>query len=358
MKARQWYSFKAKADDAVAELFIYDQIGRSYFNDDAVSAKQFVDDLAALPQSVSKIVVHVNSPGGDAFEAIAIANALREQASNGRTVETIVDGLAASAASIVMMAGSTVSMADNALFMVHNPYMLAMGNAADMRRSADVLDSVRNSIIATYRWKSSLSAEDIGALMDNETWMDADTAITNGFATNKVEGLRAAANINPDALAKLKIPEKFKARVDALLQKPTPEQPVPVAASADDVLAAVDVAGLSAAFARELVKAALPIDQVSERIATAKTERTQREARAADITALCATAKQPELAAGYINGAMSLADVKAHLVVITAKQDKVEIDAGLSPGHGTALKAKLNAADIYAARNRPTKHKE
>src|SRR5262245_51437251 len=95
---REWYRIKAAAD--VAHLSIFDEIGRSFFNDDAVTARQFIAELEALPESVRTIVVHINSGGGDVFDAVAIANALRQQAqAKNRAVHTVVEGLAASAAS-------------------------------------------------------------------------------------------------------------------------------------------------------------------------------------------------------------------------------------------------------------------
>jgi ATP-dependent Clp protease protease subunit len=115
------------------------------------------------------------------------------------------------------MAGSKIHIADNALVMVHHPYTISVGNAAEMRKMADTLDQIAEAIIATYRWHSELSEDEIRQLMDAETWMDADTAIANGFATEKVEGLQVAASIDARAMAKFKVPAEFKARVDALL---------------------------------------------------------------------------------------------------------------------------------------------
>src|SRR5690606_18599525 len=126
----------------------------------------------------------------------------------------VIDGLAASAASIIAMAGQRVRMADNALLMIHNPWTVGIGNAAEMRKTAETLDTGRDTIIATYRWHATLDEKDIADLMDAETWMEADEAIGWGFATEKVEGLKAAASLRPQAIAKLEIPEKYRARVE------------------------------------------------------------------------------------------------------------------------------------------------
>jgi ATP-dependent protease ClpP protease subunit len=364
MKPRQWYRFENQADDAaIAEIHIIDFIGdwfddmmnRSYNESIGVTARAFVEALANLPDSVQTIRVHINSPGGDIQGGVNIANALREQqTSKGRTVETIVDGMAASIASAIAMAGSRVVMADNALLMVHNPWTLAIGDAGEMRKTADVLDAMRAQIVATYQWHSPLDAEALIALMDAETWMDADEAIANGFATEKVEGLKAAASIDPRAVAKLAVPEKFKARVEALLAKPTPAPAPPTAAAATDVLRLCRE-GECLDLAEGFITAKATVEDVTAQIATTKATKAQASARATEITALCATAHLPELATGYIAGAMPLDAIRAHLTTLTAKLDRIEIDGGLDPDHGTTPKARIDTAAIYAARNRTAK---
>ncbi len=363
--ARQWYRFEmAAADPAVADIHIIDFIGdwidelinEIYSIKATLTAKAFVDLLSKLPDAVKTIRVHINSPGGDVFAAVNIANALREQqTSKARAVETIVEGLAASAASIIMMAGQKVTMADNALVMVHNPWTIAVGNSADMRKSADTLDTIRKAIVATYQWHSSLKDAEIIALMDAETWMSADEAIANGLATEKVSGLKAAASIDLRSFATLKVPDQFKARCQELVKK---DPPAPAAASAIDVLTAVEAAGLGTACARDLVAAALPIDQVNARIATASAARAQAATRATEIRALCATAKLTELADGYIAGAMASADVRAHLTTVTAKMDRAEIDGGINPDQRSRQKPTIDVAAVYATRNSLTTKKE
>lgn len=347
--ARQWYRFaNTAADPTVAELIIFSDIGVSYWGDDSVSSKSFMNDLKALPDTVSKIVVRVNSLGGDVFEAVAIANALRDQVRKGRTVQTIVDGIAASAASIVIMAGETIQIADNGLVMVHNPWTFAIGNAAELRKTADALDAIRNTITATYKWHSTLSDEELVALMDAETWMSADEAIANGFATEKVEGLKAAASLDAGAYFKtgtLTIPEKYRARVQALL---TPE---PVAASADEVLSVCrDAECLD--LAQALIAAHATIDVVRARVASETETRTQAATRAKEIRALCATAKLPEFTDDYITGGLSLVAIRASLTTLTAKRDRIEIDGGLLPDQASRQQPVLSTTAIYAERNK------
>jgi ATP-dependent Clp protease protease subunit len=142
--SRVWYRFQNAADDpTISDLYIYDDIGKSWWDDTAVSAKQFLDELNALPATILTARVHVNSLGGDVFDGVAIANGLRAWAKNGRSVTTIVDGIAASTASIVIQAGDTVQIGDNAMVFVHNPWTIVMGNAKEMRKAANDLDARR-----------------------------------------------------------------------------------------------------------------------------------------------------------------------------------------------------------------------
>jgi ATP-dependent protease ClpP protease subunit len=368
MKPRQWFAFRnSAADPTVAEIHIIDIIGdwideliNEYWGMKAtLTAKAFVDQLSKLDASVTTIRVHINSPGGDVFAALNITNALRDQqTSKGRTVETVIDGLAASAASVIAMAGQTVRMADNALLMVHNPWSRAVGNAADMRKAADTLDTVRDTLVATYRWHATLSDDDIIALLDAETWLSAPEALAAGFITEVVEGLQAAASIDRRAAALLKVPEQYQARVDALLKLDT-EAVEPTPAPAAEVLAAVQAAGLDLAFASELVAAALPMDQIAARVDAANSTRAATQQRAAAIRAACSVAKMANLADGYIAGGMSVDQVKAHLTLIRANQDQVEIDGSIDPNHPhRAGKARIDVSAVYAARNRMLAPKE
>ena len=358
---KSWFRFQNATEDAsTVDIHILDVIGDwvdewvnvLWGENLTLTAKAFVDQLAALPATVKALRVHINSPGGDVQAGVTIANALRDQQlSKGRTVETIVDGLAASSASVIAMAGSVVRMADNALMMIHNPYSAVVGNAAELRKSASILDTVGAQIVATYQWHSALDDKAIGKLMDAETWMTADEAIANGFATDKVEGLKAAALLSPKGVARLKVPDQYKARVDGWLE-PKPKEPeTPKPAEALAVMRACREAGVPD-LAEALVAEGATDAQVTERVAAAKAAKAAADARETEVRALCAAAKLPELADGYVRGGMAVADIRVQLTTVTAKLDKVEIDGHLTPdsartGGGTPI----NIAAIYAARN-------
>lgn len=362
MAPRQWFRVQTAADDpTVADLYVFDLIGDWIDDlwgfDGVTTAKTFQAALDQLGAAVKTIRLHVNSPGGDVFSAVTIANMLRDQrTTKGRRVETSVEGLAASAASIIIQAGDPIRIGDNALVMIHNPWSVALGEAKDFRQAADELDTVRQTIIATYKWHSELSDAEIAALMDSTTWMSADEAIANGFATEKVEGLKAAASLDRRALAKLTIPDKYRARVEALL-KPAPA-PAPSAANASEILHVCAEAGLDLAFAQTLIGAQATLADAHAKATAEQAARAQALAREKDIRAICKTAKLDELADGYVNGQMSVAHVKGHVTTITAKVDRVEIDGGLDPDRGARHKPVLDVTAIYAARNQLPAKKE
>ena len=165
-----WYTIRAR--DSGAEVLIYDEIG-AY----GVSAKGFLAELGALPDD-SAIDLRLNSPGGSVFDAVAIHNALSRHAG---TVTVWIDGIAASAASYIAMAGDEIVMPENAFLMIHDPSGLVMGTAADMRDMAGTLDKIAASMTRGYAAKSGKPEDEIAALMAAETWFDAAEALEAGW---------------------------------------------------------------------------------------------------------------------------------------------------------------------------------
>lgn len=179
-----WYNIKvASSVGGVNEVFIYEEIGAW-----GITASQFVRDLQALS---GKIQVRINSLGGSVFDAIAIHSYL----SKTPEVETIVDGIAASAASMIFAAGKVRKMASSAYLMIHNPWSFAMGGSEDMRKEADILDKIANTLSGIYVAASSKTVEEVKAMMDAETWMDGVEALASGFATEIVSGSSPKASI-------------------------------------------------------------------------------------------------------------------------------------------------------------------
>jgi len=171
-----WYRIANKAGD-VAEVYLYDEIG--YWG---VTAKDFVDELREV--TASRIELHINSPGGDAFDGVAIYQALKDHAAE---VTATVDSLAASAASFIAMAGDQVVMTRNATMMIHDAFGLAVGDAADMRDMATRLDKVSDNIADIYTQHAGGTVADWRAAMRAETWYDADEAVAAGLA-DEVKG--------------------------------------------------------------------------------------------------------------------------------------------------------------------------
>lgn len=194
MNNEPFYRFRAEAgDDPVnAELLIFAAIG-DWEELGEVSAKAFAKDLAALPSSVKQLDIHINSPGGSVFEAQAIYSRLADHRSKKIVY---VDGLAASAASIVAMVGHKIYIRANANMMIHLPSGFAMGNADDMRTVASALDSVTESMINVYAKRTGLDREEVRSLMAAETWFSPQQAVEKGFA-DEMRGVVKAAAIVP-----------------------------------------------------------------------------------------------------------------------------------------------------------------
>lgn len=158
----------------------------SWLNDDITPAV-FASELNA---GSGPVIVWLNSPGGDVVAAARIYNMLLDYPGQ---VTVNIDGIAASAASVIAMAASKVAMSPVSMLMIHNPATLAMGDKTELSRALDMLESVKNSIINAYQLKTGLSRAKLSKLMDAETWMDATAAIDLGFADELLTGKRAPA---------------------------------------------------------------------------------------------------------------------------------------------------------------------
>lgn len=193
----QWYQIRALADrPRAAEISIYGDIGESWFGE-TVTARQFVQDLAAL--DADEITIRINSYGGSVTDGIAIYNAIRRKPGQ-KTV--CIDGVAASIASLIAMAGDRVEMADNAMMMIHAPWGIAAGNASELRDMADVLDKYAQAMASSYVAKSGKSHEEIMALLTDgqDHWYSATEAQAEGFADAVTESLPIAASVFRAAL--------------------------------------------------------------------------------------------------------------------------------------------------------------
>lgn len=171
------------ATGGAAEVWIYDEIGLW-----GVSARDFTTELVAL--DADAITVHLNSPGGDVFDGVAIYRALKDHPAN---VTTRVDSIAASIASVIAMAGDRVLMTRRSMMMIHEPFALSMGTAGDMRKAATALDKMGDTIAGIYSDRAGGTAAEWRARMADETWFSDDEAVDAGLAD---EVLREAAAKN------------------------------------------------------------------------------------------------------------------------------------------------------------------
>jgi ATP-dependent protease ClpP protease subunit len=305
---KSWYTIRARGTGA--EVLIYDEIV-AY----GVSAKGFLAELGALPDGVP-VDLRLNSPGGSVFDAVAIYNALQR---HDGTITVWIDGVAASAASYVAMAGDEIVMPANAFLMIHDPSGLVMGTAADMREMADTMDKIAGGMVRGYAARSGRTEEEIAALMAAETWFDAEAALEAGLATRMIEPVRIAASFDvarfrnaPPALAEaIAAPASESDQDDnktgedaigdeapAVPVEPEPEPGTPP--SPDPVVTGID----PTAIRRDAI------------------------AHARAVVDLCRLAGQPQMAGRFLEEDANLDAVRSSLLAARA-----EAEAQISPHH-------------------------
>jgi len=169
-----------------AEILLYDNISKYW----GKSAKDFIKDVKDLGNVLS-MTVRINSTGGDVWEAQAMYNYLRTHRAH-KTVR--IDGLAASAASVVAMIGDKIIMPENALMMIHNPWTFALGESSELLKTVEMLDKVRDTIVAVYAAKTGLEYAQLKTMMDEETWMSAEEALSLGFCDETGDPIEIAAS--------------------------------------------------------------------------------------------------------------------------------------------------------------------
>ena len=188
-----WKSRKIRDQDSGEEriervLFLNGTIAEESWYDDEVTPALFKEELMA---GNGDITVWINSPGGDCVAAAQIYNMLMDYPGN---VTVKIDGIAASAASVIAMAGTKVLISPVGMLMIHNPATLAWGDSGEMQKAIEMLGSVKDSIINAYEIKTGLSRTKLSHMMDAETWMDAGKAVELGFA----DGILARAELTED----------------------------------------------------------------------------------------------------------------------------------------------------------------
>jgi ATP-dependent Clp protease protease subunit len=311
-----WYAIRARGPDTVtagAEVAIYDEIG-AY----GVSAKGFLSELGALPEG-TPVDLRLNSPGGSVFDAVAIHNALKRHEG---TVTVWIDGIAASAASYIAMAGDEIVMPENAFLMIHDPAGLVMGTAEDMRAMAGTLDKIAAGMTRGYAGRSGKTEDEIAALMAAETWFSAAEALEAGLATQLAEPVRIAASFD---IARFRnAPPELQEAVEPV----ETADPDSAKTGSDIVEDANDVAAPADATPRPEAR---DPDGTATDASTGPdpaTIRAEAIAHARAVVDLCRLAGQPQMAGRFLEEDASLDAVRAALL-----DAKAETAPEITPHH-------------------------
>jgi ATP-dependent Clp protease protease subunit len=390
---KRWYDFRAQANGA--EIVIYDEIGAF-----GIPAKAFLDELKALGP-VAELTVRINSPGGSVFDGVAIYNALKRHEA---AITVWIDGIAASIASMIAVAGDEVVMPENAMLMLHDPSGLVMGTASDMRAMAEALDKMKAGMVAAYRDKSGRDNAEIEALMEAETWLSGQEAVDLGLADRVEKPVRMAAHFDlsrfrnpPQLVATLtsSIPQENEMSDSPKTRPRKPEADQPTAAQAPvseatatphgndatsgshpaeaalpaaapegtsapqvtavaPVAAGADPAGIVHQHARQVgpAGAAQPTAHVIDLDAVRADERRATLAYVAEVHELCALAGRGDLAAGFVAKATPVAQVRYALLEARAAEDEATaIRSQVRPASVEPAQPAIDTAAIYAARN-------
>jgi len=180
---KNWYNISGKASDGVVDIYIFDEIGAYGLN-----AQSFIDEIK--PYKNSPLNIHINCVGGDVFDGMAIYNIIKK-----RTAKTTayIEGIAASMGSVIALAADNVVMAENSLFMIHNAWGGAMGEAKEMKKTAKLLDKISGEIADIYVKKTKLPYNKVEEMMDEETWLNAEEAYELGFVDSISDAIKVAA---------------------------------------------------------------------------------------------------------------------------------------------------------------------
>ncbi|WP_320164324.1 head maturation protease, ClpP-related [uncultured Trichococcus sp.] len=207
-----------------AEIFIYGDIySETYRGESDTSAISFKKELDALGD-VKQIDLHINSGGGDVFESYAIYNMLNRHKA---TIDVYIDGLAASGASVIAMAGKTIHMPENSYLMIHNAWTVASGDYRDLQKSAKVIESITDNLRTAYMTrKLTITESKVKEMMNDETWIAAKQAISFGFADNLLKPSSAAASIDTSILNQYRnVPGTLKQTASAQGSRTKPAAP-------------------------------------------------------------------------------------------------------------------------------------
>lgn len=221
---RKFWNWVRNENDESRTLFLNGEISDETWYGDEVTPKMFKEELQ---DGEGDITVWINSPGGDVFAAAQIYNMLMDYKGN---VTVKIDRLAASAASVIAMAGTEVQMSPVAMMMIHNPATIAIGDSSEMKKAIDMLDEVKESIMNAYEIKTGLSRSRISHLMDAESWFNAKKAVELGFADKLLFSKEETEAEEEKELEMEAVMFSRKAVTNSLMSKliPKPEKKTPI----------------------------------------------------------------------------------------------------------------------------------
>jgi ATP-dependent protease ClpP protease subunit len=304
-----------QATDTAAEIVIYDEIGKSFWGEETVSAKSFLDSLTALGD-VGAITLRINSPGGDVFDGVAIHNAIR---AHKATVTAHIDGIAASMASYIAMAADRIVMPANAFMLVHNASGLAWGSADDMREMAADLDRIDKAMTATYATRSGSTPAKMRALMKEDRLMDAKEAMDLGLADEVVAEKKMAAKFSLRLLPKAAA-ERFRAETGNGQSDPPPSAPVPEKPEEQPAVPPVSHEPPTPADPPAPPPASPPAATVVDLNAARAEGIEEHREYVSSVTDLCTLASAPDRVGAYIRANTPLATVRKELLEMRATE--------------------------------------
>jgi ATP-dependent protease ClpP protease subunit len=307
-----WFSIKAQAQNnaGVAEIAIYEPIGSW-----DLTAAQFIAQVKALGD-VSEIKLDINSPGGDVFDAITIFNFLKRHPAK---VTVTVGGVAASAASLIAMAGDSIIMPNNTMMMIHNPWTWAMGNADELREQADLLDKVSGSLFATYQARTGMDEADLKAMLAIDTWLTAEECFIHGFCDEVTDPISANAKFDVSS---------FPVQAQAVYKSAQQLAQANAEAESDNEADPAELLGDGTEAEPFELAPDVPqtdLDDEDDNEILAKAQALAKEealAYSKSVVELCALAGMPNKAASFIGASTSLDEVRAQLLAAKANNSQ------------------------------------